>query len=149
MKSKLILLITFIIIIASNSFSQENIKAQKSEENIEVLVKTHLEELYGDYYQKYIGNNPEKLQQLIDFYKRCEFIPHEDISNDIVFENISTLYLKDKYNPNVIQHDNSTIFEIESFNIFKYFLNKYNSEDIYYKVYDTDIILKINKFSKQ
>ena len=67
----------------------------------------------------------------------------EEAPSDI--DNISTLSIKDKYNPDEITHDYIDSFDESPFIVLKYQFNFYNETDLYYKIYDTNTALKINK----
>lgn len=110
-----------------------------STETIEA-VKEQLKELYGPYYEKY---GEPKLGGYAEIYERCEFIPLNAAPSGIV--NILSLGIKDKYNPEKIYQDNLKKFNPETFNVLKYQIDYYAKEDQYYRLYETNTVLKINK----
>lgn len=105
-------------------------------------VEKQLKELFGEYYEEYGAPN---IEMYAAFFERCEFISIDKVNSDIT--NISTLELKDKYNPEEIYHDNFQVFNPEEFNVLKYQLNLYSTTDQYYRIYNTDSVLKINKLN--
>ena len=105
-------------------------------------VEKQLKELYGEYYEEYGAPN---IGFYAEFYERCEFIPLSSVTSGI--QNISSLDVKDKYNPEKIYHDNLQEFNAEKFNVLKYQFEYYNETDQYYRIYNTDMVLKINKLN--
>lgn len=113
-------------------------EADFSPETIE-LVKNNLMELYGDYYKVY---GESDIISSAEFYERCEFISLRQAPEDI--PNISSLDLIDKYNyEKVHQNKNMEEFDPSAFNVFKYRIDDYAKNDLYYKIYSTGIVLKI------
>jgi len=102
-------------------------------------VKIQLKEVYGDYYKIY--GEPYVLSNT-EFYKRCEFITLNSAPDDI--PNISTLDLIDKYNYEKV-HENRNIvsFDQSVFNIYKYRIDRSSNNDLYFRIYSTDMVLKI------
>lgn len=105
-------------------------------------VERQLKDLFGEYYKEYGAPN---LEFYTEFYERCEFIPLSETNNAPISTNLSELDVKDKYNPEVIKHDTIETFNADTFNVLKYRLDYYNKADVYYRIYNTDMILKINK----
>jgi|SRR5690554_1879844 len=101
-------------------------------------VKRQLKELYGDYYAEYGEPN---IAFNADFYERCEFISLASAPNNI--PNISSLDVKNKYNPEKIYHDNIAEFNKGNFNFLKYSFDYYIETVQYYKIYNTNMVLKI------
>jgi|SRR5690554_94299 len=113
-------------------------QADFSPETIE-LVKSNLMELYGDYYKVY---GESDIISSAEFYERCEFISLRQAPEDI--PNISSLDLIDKYNyEKVHQNKNMEEFNPSIFNVFKYRIDDYAKNDLYYKIYSTGIVLKV------
>lgn len=123
--------------------AQTNIKTIDKPKNTEELIIQNLKDLFGEYYNTYVESQPEVIDIYTDYYNRCEYLTADNIPVEI--PNISTLIVLDKYNPSVIMHDNISVFKPELFNIFKYSINRYSNEDLYYRIYNTDVVLKINK----
>lgn len=136
------LMITFI----SQSFAQmhpaeaaaKNIT--KKYENVEQVVEQQLKDLYGEYYSAY-GEN--RLDYYKSIYDRIEFLTGDYIPAEV--PNISTVTVKEKYNPSVIQHDNLTSFNQDHFNVFKYHIPYESKTDVYYRLYNTNVVMKIKK----
>lgn len=131
-------------------FAQNNTSESTKKDDVVIApkdvssqVKKQLKEVYGDYYDTYIKDQPGQIEFFTNFYKRCEFISLNDAPSGI--KNISSLDIKEKYNPEYIYHDNLKTFNIEKFNVLKYQFNFYNKEDLYYRIYKTNTVLKINK----
>lgn len=144
MKLLLIGLTLLSIVLSHESFAQNQAVEMTTEQNsVNEVVLHQLELIYGEYYESQILNNPNQIQFFTDFYERCEFIPVEEAPSDI--DNISTLSIKDKYNPDEITHDYIDSFDESPFIVLKYQFNFYNETDLYYKIYDTNTALKINK----
>lgn len=104
-------------------------------------VKKQLKELYGTYYEEYGVPN---IVFYAEFYERCEFIPLSTAPSGV--KNILSLNVMDKYNPENIYHDNLTEFNAGEFNVLKYRINYNNKTAQYYRIYDTDTVLKIKKY---
>lgn len=130
---------------SDNNASQATKEKQVSKELSSTTlaqVKNQLKELFGEYYEEYGAPN---LEFYAEFYERCEFIPLSETNNAPVITNLSELDVKDKYNPEKIKHDTIETFNPDTFNVLKYRLDYYNKTDVYYRIYNTDMILKINK----
>ncbi len=56
---------------------------------------------------------------------------------------LSTIQLKNKCN-HALTHDDEKTFNIESFNPLKYMFNYHSSKDQYFRVDNTDYVIKIN-----
>lgn len=127
---------------------QRVVKAEKKPEDFkEKTIKTvtrQLKELYGPYYGEY---GPQSIVSSATFYEQCEFIPLSMAPPGI--KNISSLNVKEKYNPEVIYHDNLTTFNAETFNVLKYQFNYYKKSVQYYRIYNSDTVLKIKKYKDQ
>lgn len=129
---------------SDNNASQATKEKQVSKELSSTTlaqVKNQLKEFFGEYYEEYGAPN---LEFYAEFYARCVFVPLDEVNDTHLISNLSALDLKDKYNPEVIKHDFET-FDPDTFNVFKYHLDYYNQTDVYYRVYDTDLVLKIHK----
>lgn len=124
------------------SFAQTSPKNMTSQE-INQKVDLQLKEVFGEYYSMYIEGKPDQLEFYSNFYKRCEYLSIDNAPEGI--DNISILELLEKYNPNVIVHDNISVFDETKFNILKYRFDYYNNTDRYFRIYNTNVVLKINK----
>lgn len=138
MKSvKALLLSLLFLTLISNSWAQESNTFQKNNDEI---IKDHLKELYGEYYDEYGEPN---ISFYTEYYQRCEFISLSEAPVGVT--NISSLSIKDKYNPEKIYHENNMeTFDQAGFNLFKYSIDRYAEKDLYFRVYTTDIVLKVN-----
>lgn len=121
---------------------QRVVKAERTIEDFSTetikTVKKQLKELYGEHYSEYGEPNIVFYAQI---YERCEFIPLSDAPSGV--KNISSLNVKDKYNPEKIFHDNLNEFSVENFNVLKYSFDYYNTTDTYYRIYATDTVVNI------
>lgn len=143
-------IIIFTIGLSLSVFGQ-NEKSESPKNNVQITsqkevkdkVIKQLKEIFGDEYKVMIEDRPDQMQFFTDFYLRCEYIPIDEAPSGL--RNISSLDLFDKYNPGKIQHDNLNEFNADKFNVLKYRFNYYNKEDQYFRVYNTDTVLKINK----
>lgn len=125
----------------SNNSSSNQIVTQKVSTD---FVKNQLKEVYGDSYKEY---GESRLDFFTDFYNRCEFIPLEKAPANI--SNISEKRLMDKYSKEPMVHNyEMSEFNRASFNVYKYFLDYYRSDVQYYKIYNTNTVLKINGFKR-
>lgn len=119
---------------------------QLTDYNTETIVEVEklLKEFYGPYYNELGAPNRAEYAA---FYERCEYISLSVIPVEYQNEipNISTLAIKDKYNPTeVYNNTNEQGFELSNFNPFKYRINHYKENDLYFKIYNTNTVLKIN-----
>src|SRR5690554_6344405 len=118
MKSLIIGGILIMVSIANFSNSQINSEynpTKKDELNNEVI--DQLKVIYGESFKNHILDNPSKLEFYIKFYERCQFIPERKAPSGI--KNISTLYLKDKYNLSKIKHEYIKTFKETDFIVLK------------------------------
>ncbi|HTO38126.1 MAG TPA: hypothetical protein VL021_06860 [Brumimicrobium sp.] len=139
------ILLTLMFALVGFSYGQESQyphQVLSKPSNQAALITQHLKDLFGEHYNTY-GSNDEAVAFYTDFYDRCEFLTANEIP--AIVPNISTLMVKSKYNPEVIFHDNISVFNIETFNVFKYNLNFNSSQNLYYRIYNTNTVLKINK----
>lgn len=135
-------IITLSFILSGNAFAQSSNLEQENEPNYQEVVH-QLKEVYGPYYTTYYEGETETIQFYVDFFNRCEFIPLSEAPEGI--DNISVLGLLDKYNPEEIYHDNSTTFNADDFILLKYRFDYDNKTDRYFRIYQTNTVLKINK----
>lgn len=118
-------------------------QSQTNESTIDDIVVSQLKVIYGDYYQTHIKDSPDIIKLYKEFYERCELISRDEAPSTIA--NISSLDLKDKYNPEKIKHDFMESFDEKKFIVLKYQFDFYNKTDKYYLIYNTNTVLKINK----
>ncbi|MBW7869050.1 MAG: hypothetical protein H3C31_12065 [Brumimicrobium sp.] len=102
----------------------------------------YLKEIYGSYYEHYFST-PESIEFYANLISRIEYLPVANSPANLM--NLSELVLKSKYNPEVIIHDNLTTFDPSHFNPIKYFYNYESNEDQYFRIYNTEWVLKIHK----
>lgn len=145
MKKLISTLILSTLLIASYGTSQTNNNTATTANSVNEVVLNQLKVIYGEYYQSSILDNPSQIQFYTDFYKRCEYISVNDAPTAI--PNISTLHIKDKYNPGEIRHDYTETFDASEFMVLKYQFDFYNTTDTYFLIYGTDTVLKINKIN--
>lgn len=119
-------------------------KAQ-TENNVTTTVKNDLHQIYGQSYNMYCSK-PAQLQFYVKLYKRIEYIPANQAPQGI--KNLSELSLLNKYNPSVIHHDNITQFDAATFNPLKFRFNYYSTQDLYFKIYGTNKVMKVKKNDK-
>lgn len=123
--------ITFFVLIFSHiAFSQSENK-----------VKSLLSDYYGDYYNQYVGSNENIIEAYTKFYELCEIIHLEDAPNEI--PNISSLRLKNKYNPK--SQKELINVDAQTFNVFRYSIVPSQERDLYYRIYNTNLVLKVRK----
>lgn len=141
MKAILGITIIFVLGLATHISAQVSTN-QSSSNDFTAVVEKQLHEVFGDYYSEYIEGKDDMKEYYSEFYSRCEFISMTDAPSDI--ENVSGLMLIEKYNPEFIQHDGIDVFEESEFNVLKYRINYQDASDQYYRIYNTDVVLKIN-----
>lgn len=113
----------------------------------EVITKVQslLKELFGSSYEELGESN---LAYYAAIYERSEIISINDIPAEFKnsIPNIADLAIKDKYNPTEI-YSNTTVnnFDLNAFNLFKYRVDYHKGSDLYFKIYSTDKVLKINR----
>lgn len=133
MKLKFAILL-FLCFIVQYSNGQET---NDSTDAVEVKIK----EVYGDFYESLVINDPTRNQILRDLLQnRIEFI-QEPISVDEKFEKLSQKPLFNKYNPNL---ERDTNFNKETFNVLKYNLSFFQNYDVVYRIDNTDWLILIH-----
>lgn len=136
MKKVFFFLVMFVVFSAS-LFAQKNIHINYTDEK----VKTLAEEVYKNETQ-YL--TPGHLSMYKTFLNRIEIV---EASDDQLkyggFPLISTLILKNKYNPD-LDYDKGPNFDINSFNPLKYFfvIGKDGASN-YYRIYNTKYLVKL------
>lgn len=134
-------IIVLTISLSLGSFAQSS--QSGSSKQVEKQVVKQLKEVFGTEYNVSIKDKPDQIQFYTDFFLRCEYVSLNEAPSTV--ENISSLDVMEKYNPTKIHHDNLNEFDAKKFNVLKYRFNYYNKKDQYYRIYNTDTVLKINK----
>lgn len=125
----------------SNNSTSNQIAVQKVSPD---FISNQLKEVYGDSYKQY---GEPRIEFFTDFYNRCEFVSLDKAPPELI--NISELRLINKYSKTQMNHDfNMKEFDRANFNVFKYFLNYYSADAQYFKIYNTNTVLKINGVKK-
>lgn len=122
-----------------------NEKWNSFSENIRTIVISKLQQVYGSYYDQLVRGKKSILSSYADFYQRCEIIPISEAPTSL--QNITSVGLIEKYNPSYVYGEQSNGFVEENFNLFIYRFNVLNKEDLYFKLYNSDYVLKINKLN--
>ncbi|GGE39949.1 hypothetical protein [Psychroflexus planctonicus] len=124
----------------SSLFAQEKI-GEANVENFEKFVT----DVYLDATQDAIKSN----QKSIDFYKgileRLAFYEASSFPEELTLTNMSSVYKIKQYNPNL---DFNLPEDYKEFNPYKYKLNTYNTEAIYYYSESTNYIIGLLPISQ-
>lgn len=134
---KIALLIVLTFGVTVTSFAQRTISINYTNEK----VKTLAEEVYKNETQ-YL--TPEHLASYKEFLNRVEITEATDDQLKYGdFPLISTLTLKDKYNPE-LNYDKGPDFDINKFNPLKYFfVTDKSGESTYYRIYNTKYMVRL------
>ncbi len=133
--NKLFVLVVFICTL--------NIYAQENQDSSSTSL-TKIKEVYGDYYEKIVLNDPARTQILTNLLEnRIEFL-QTPITPDEKYEKLSKFSLFNKYN-STLERDSE--FIPETFNVLKYNLSFYLKYDKIIRFDNSDwlIIIRSNK----
>ncbi|ARV09108.1 hypothetical protein BTO05_05455 [Winogradskyella sp. PC-19] len=103
--------------------------------------RAFIDEVYGDYADKLVYNNPQRLLSFKDILRNRVVIKRYEKKDLSSLKRLSQVKLVKSINPG-LQKDNS--FNVESFNPLKYGFNFFSRKRAeYYRVYNTQYLITI------